>query len=65
MKKHYLSFETLLDRWDLKSRQSIYARMTSDPDFPKPIKFGPGMVRFDLDDIEAYEARKAAAIAAQ
>ena len=61
MEKKYASFETLLSRWDLKSRQSIYDRMKREPDFPKPIKFGPGMVRFDLEEIERYEASKMAA----
>lgn len=65
MEKQYLSFETLLQRWDLKSRQAIYHRINREPNFPKPVKFGPGMVRFDLDDIQAYEATKIAELQSQ
>jgi predicted DNA-binding transcriptional regulator AlpA len=64
VERQFVSMETLLKRWDLKSRQSIYARMKKEPDFPKPIKFGAGMTRFDLAEIEAYEAAKAAEAAA-
>jgi predicted DNA-binding transcriptional regulator AlpA len=61
----YLTMPDLCARWSC-SHMLIERRLRDDPQFPKPVRFGPSAYahrRFLIDDIEAYE--RACAVAAR
>lgn len=58
-KKRYVSVQFLAERYE-KTVGTIWRWARLEPDFPKPLKLGPATSRWDLDEIEAWEARKAA-----
>ncbi|MEE4118307.1 MAG: AlpA family phage regulatory protein [Paracoccaceae bacterium] len=57
--KRYVSDQFLAERYS-KTRGTIWNWARGDTGFPKPVKLGPATTRWDLDEIEAWEARKAA-----
>ena len=40
------------------SRQTIWRLVKSDPKFPKPIRLTAGCTRWQLSEVEAWEATK-------
>ena len=48
---------TLVD----KGISTVWRNCQQDPDFPRPIRLGPGCTRFKVGDIRAYLAVKASA----
>ena len=46
-----------------KGVSTVWRNCQQDPDFPKPIRLGPGCTRFKVGDIRAYLAFKASASA--
>lgn len=40
---------------------TLWRHCKQDPDFPKPIRLSPGCTRFNVGEIRAYLAKKAAA----
>ena len=44
-----------------KGVSTVWRNCQQDPDFPKPIRLGPGCTRFKVGDIRAYLAAKASA----
>lgn len=44
-----------------KGVSTVWRNCQQDPDFPKPIRLGPGCTRFKVGDIRAYLAVKAGA----
>lgn len=44
-----------------KGVSTVWRNCQQDPDFPKPIRLGPGCTRFNVGDIRAYLAAKASA----
>lgn len=46
-----------------KGISTVWRNCKQDPDFPKPIRLGPGCTRFKVGDIRAYLAAKASASA--
>ncbi|MFC4671692.1 helix-turn-helix transcriptional regulator [Seohaeicola nanhaiensis] len=63
MTKTYISIADLSARQNT-SRRAIYDRIKADPTFPTPYKFSDKCTRFDLEEIEAWEASKRAKNAA-
>jgi hypothetical protein len=53
----YLTANQLRDRWGGCSHMFIERRIVSDPDFPRPIKFGGRKRFFSLDQVEKYERK--------
>lgn len=46
-----------------KGVSTVWRNCQQDPEFPKPIRYGPGCTRFRVGDIRAYQVLKAAASA--
>lgn len=44
---------------------TLWRHCKQDPDFPKPIRLSPGCTRFNVGEIRAYLAKKAAASKSQ
>ena len=44
-----------------KGVSTVWRNCQQDPDFPRPIRLGPGCTRFKVGDIRAYLAVKASA----
>lgn len=44
-----------------KGISTVWRNCQQDPDFPRPIRLGPGCTRFKVGDIRAYLAVKASA----
>ncbi len=44
-----------------KGVSTVWRNCQEDPDFPRPIRLGPGCTRFKVGDIRAYLAAKATA----
>ena len=44
-----------------KGISTVWRNCQQDPDFPRPIRLGPGCTRFKVSDIRAYLAVKASA----
>lgn len=57
--KQFVSVKFLQERYGV-SRETIYKYMT-DYGFPKQIKLTPGASRWDLVEVEAWEAERIAA----
>lgn len=57
--KQFVSVKFLQERYGV-SRETIYKYMT-DYGFPKQIKLTPGASRWDLAEVEAWEAERIAA----
>lgn len=55
--KTYLSVRHVADRFDV-SPNSIWRWTANNPEFPKPIKLGPGCTRWRLSDLLAFERRR-------
>ncbi|MCB1355986.1 MAG: AlpA family phage regulatory protein [Maritimibacter sp.] len=58
----FITDQQFADRWGV-SRPTIWKMAKADPDFPQPIKLSPGTTRWRLEDVENYEAARAAASA--
>lgn len=56
----YLSDRAVARRYDV-SRATIWRWTNTDPAFPKPIKLGPSITRWRLDELVHWEAGRAAA----
>jgi prophage regulatory protein len=50
----YLSVKAVSDRYDA-SANTIWRWAKTRPEFPKPIKFGPGCTRWRLSDLVEFE----------
>lgn len=59
MIKKFVSVKFLQDRYEV-SRETIYKYM-KEYGFPKQIKLTPGAARWDLSEVEAWEAQRTAA----
>ena len=57
METVYLSDRDLAERYKA-SRATIW-RWVSKRGFPKPVRFSPGCTRWNLDEIESWESRRA------
>jgi len=57
--KTYLSVRHVADRFDV-SPNTIWRWTATNPEFPRPIKLGPGCTRWLLAELEAYEASREA-----
>lgn len=55
-----ISAKTLATLFD-KGISTVWRNCQKDPDFPRPIRLGPGCTRFKVGDIRAYLAVKASA----
>lgn len=55
----YLTDRQVAERLSV-SKPTVWRWVNVLPDFPQPIKLGPNTTRWRLDDIEAWEARRAA-----
>jgi hypothetical protein len=63
----YLTMPGLQDRWSC-SHMYIERKLREDPDFPRPVRFGPSPHahrRFKIADIEQYERQCAGPQAAK
>lgn len=59
MTRKFVSVKFLQERYEC-SRETIYKYM-KDYGFPKQIKLTPGAARWDLAEVEAWEAHRTAA----
>lgn len=60
MAEEYASDLRLAKRYGVH-RATIWRWANSDPTFPIPVSLSPGCTRWRLSDIEAWEAKRAAA----
>ena len=58
MSKTYLTDAQVAARYGVH-RTTPWRWARSDPTFPKPICLSPGCTRWEISDIEIWEARKA------
>lgn len=56
----YLTDQQVADHFGIH-RTTVWRWAVSRPNFPQPKKLGPGVTRFLLRDVEAFEAEFAAA----
>lgn len=61
MSDTYLTDAKLAARYGVH-RTTPWRWVQNDPSFPKPLNLSPGCTRWKLADIEAWEARKKAAV---
>jgi predicted DNA-binding transcriptional regulator AlpA len=51
-----MNMRQLMEALDIKSRQTIYARLRSDQSFPRPRRMNMRFLRWHRQDVEAYIA---------
>lgn len=54
----YLSDNQVADRYGIK-RGSVWRWTKENENFPKPVRFSKGCVRWSISELEAYEAKQA------
>jgi prophage regulatory protein len=57
IKNVYLSDVHLAERYQV-ARPTIWRWARNDKDFPKPVKLSPGCSRWNLAELESWEARR-------
>ena len=55
---HYLSDRQVAERYGI-ARQTVWAWLRKDPDFPRPIMLSPGCTRWKSAELDAWESVKA------